>query len=61
MMLGSFMLFVLFLTGAIASGIQMFGPDANINNQCQLYVDSKKSFGATMETLAWMEQSNICE
>jgi hypothetical protein len=61
MMLASFILLVLFITGIIATAIQLFGPNANVNNQCQMYVDNNKSYGPTLQTLAWLQQNNICK
>jgi hypothetical protein len=60
MMLLSFILLVLFLTGAVGTGIQLFGRAA-INNQCNRYVFNNKEYGPTLETLAFLQQQNICE
>lgn len=60
MMLLSFVLLVLYLTGIIATGIQLFG-SGNINGQCQRYVNNAKVTGPSIETLAWLQQNNICE
>lgn len=57
----SFVLLVLFITGIIATAIQLFGPDANINGQCQQYVNNNRPVGANIQTLAWLQQKNICE
>lgn len=60
MMLFSFILLVLFLAGVIGTAIQLFaGP--NINNQCNTYVFNTDPRGPTMETLAFLQQRNICE
>ncbi|KAF2459574.1 hypothetical protein BDY21DRAFT_192870 [Lineolata rhizophorae] len=61
MMISAFILFVLFLTGLIETAIQLFGPDANVNSNCQNYVFGNQSTGPTMNTLAWLEQNNICQ
>lgn len=60
MMLLSFILFVLFLTGAVGTGIQLFGK-AQINQQCNRYVFNQKSRGPSERTLAFLQQQNICE
>jgi len=60
MMLLSFILLVLFLCGAVGTGIQLFGK-AQINQQCNRYVFNRKSFGATETTLAFLQQQNICK
>jgi len=59
MMLLSFILLVLFIAGIIGSAIQLFaGP--NINNQCNTYVFNDGSSGANANTLAYLQQRNIC-
>lgn len=59
MMLFSFMLLVLFIAGIIGTAIQLFaGP--NINSQCNLYVFHNDAHGATANTLAFLQQQNIC-
>lgn len=59
-MLGSFILLVLFVTGIIGTAMQLFaGP--NINNLCNTYVYSRKSYNPSTETLAWLQQNNICK
>ncbi|KAH6637605.1 hypothetical protein C7974DRAFT_306507 [Boeremia exigua] len=60
MMLLSFILLVLFLAGVIGTAIQLFaGP--NIINQCNTYVFSDSSSGPTLDTLAFLQQRNICQ
>jgi len=60
MMLLSFILLVLFIAGIIGTAIQLFaGP--NINNQCNTYVFNNGVSGANIETLAFLQQRNICE
>lgn len=60
MMLFSFILLVLFIAGIIGTAIQLFaGP--NINNQCNTYVFGDNSSGPNMDTLAFLQQRNICE
>lgn len=59
MMLLSFILLVLFIAGVIGTAIQLFaGP--NINNQCNTYVFNDNVSGANMDTLAFLQQRNIC-
>lgn len=60
MMLLSFVLFVLYIAGAVGTGIQLFGGN-NINNQCNRFVFNNRTYGATQETLAWLQQQNICK
>jgi len=60
MMLLSFILLVLFITGIIGSAIQLFsGP--NINSQCNTYVFNNNVKGANVNTLALLQQKNICQ
>ena len=59
--LGSFILFVLWLTGLIETSIQLFGPTGSVNGNCQLYVTGEPFTGESINTLAWLEQNNICK
>lgn len=61
MILGSIILLVLFITGSIATGIQLFGNDANVNGNCDRFVDNDEQRGVSVNTLAWLEQDSICE
>jgi hypothetical protein len=60
MMLFSFILLVLFVTGIIGTAMQLFG-GPNINNQCNTYVFNSKQTGPSVNTLAWLQQQNICQ
>ncbi|KAI9729350.1 MAG: hypothetical protein M1834_006873 [Cirrosporium novae-zelandiae] len=57
--LASFILFVLWLTGLIETAIQLYGP-ANVNGNCNRYVYHEEQHGQSLNTLAWLEQYNIC-
>jgi hypothetical protein len=60
MMLLSFILLVLFIAGIIGTAIQLFaGP--NINNQCNTYVFNDAVDGPSRDTLAYLQQKNICK
>jgi len=59
--IGSFILFILWLTALIETSIQLFGPSGSVNGNCQLYVQAQPFTGPSLNTLAWLEQSNICE
>ena len=60
MMLLSFILFVLFIAGVIGTAIQLFtGP--NINNQCNAFVFNDDVSGPSANTLAFLQQRNICK
>jgi hypothetical protein len=61
--LGSFILFVLWLTGLIETAIQLYGPAGDVNGNCATFVDSQKNNfrGQTVGALAWLTQENICK
>jgi hypothetical protein len=40
--------------------IQLFGPDGGVNNNCNTYVFSMPFTGVSVDTLAYLEQKNIC-
>lgn len=59
--LGSFILWVLWLTGLIGTALQMYGTTANVNANCQNFVTNMEYKGQSINTLAWMTQVNICK
>lgn len=61
LILGSFILFILWLTGLIETSLQLYGVASNVNDNCQIYVVENESRGDTIDTLAWLTQSTICE
>ena len=61
MMLLSFILLVLFITGVLETAIQLFGPEGNINGNCQTYVFGNKQNSLDLNTLAWLQQQSICQ
>lgn len=56
----SFILFVLWLTTLIETAVQLFGPQGNVNANCNTYVTGQQYRGVSVETLAWLTQNNIC-
>lgn len=56
----SFILFVLWLTGLIKISIELWAPQG-VNTQCTNYVTNNAFSGQSVNTLAWLEQSSICE
>lgn len=56
----SIILFGLYVTGAVETAIQLFGSGSNVNSNCQNYVLGTPSYGASVNTLAWLEQQSIC-
>lgn len=59
-MIGAFMLFVLWLVGLVMIGMQLFGPDNSIQSVCDIQVFNRNPKGQTEETMAWLQQRNIC-
>lgn len=57
---GSFVLFVLWLTGLIETSLQLYGVVANINDNCHNFVANNVSRGNSLGTLAFLVQSAIC-
>jgi len=58
--MGSFILFILWLVGLIVYSIELWGPNG-VSSNCNLYVEAQKTSGANANTLAWLEQSSICQ
>ena len=59
-MLGGFMLFILWLVGLIVISIQLWGPTGSVSSNCNLSVFNQNPTGQTLNTLAWLEQKTIC-
>jgi ABC-type multidrug transport system fused ATPase/permease subunit len=57
-MLGSFILFVLWLTGLIETSIQLYGPSGSVNTYCSIY---RPVGGTAQETMGWLANNGICE
>jgi ABC-type multidrug transport system fused ATPase/permease subunit len=57
---GSFILFVLWLTGLIETSLQLFGVVGNVDDNCQIYVYDNKFGGNNLQTMAWLTQKTIC-
>ena len=59
-MLGSFILFVLFLTGLIETSIQLYGPTGSVNSYCNIYTPSSGyTSGQGEATLAYLETKDF--
>lgn len=56
--LGSFILFVLWLTGLIETSIQLYGPSGGVNTYCSIY---RPVGGSAQETMAWLANNGICK
>ena len=59
--MGSFILFILWVVGLIVYSVQLWGPVGSVNGNCQLYVVGGEVHGANTDTLAWLEQNSICK
>lgn len=59
--IGGFILFVLWLTGLVETSLQLYGVVANVNDNCRNYIDNVKPVGDGWKTLAWIEEETICE
>lgn len=59
--IGSFILFVTWLVGLIVTSLELWGPVGNVNGNCQIYVMNVPVYGVSLNTLAWLEQSSICQ
>jgi hypothetical protein len=59
--MGSFILFILWTVGLIVISIELWGPTGSVNSTCQLYVQAQASTGSSLNTLAYLEQHSICE
>jgi hypothetical protein len=60
-MIGAFIMFILWLVGLIIVSIQLWGPNGSVQSSCNLHVFNRSPTGQTMETLAWLQQRNICQ
>ena len=60
-MLGTFILFVLFLTGLVRDSIELWGPSQSVNSNCNKYITGQPFSGVSLNTLAWLQQNSICE
>lgn len=58
-MIGGFALFVLWMVGLVASAVELWG-SGGVQSVCSAQVFSKSPTAANEETLAWMQQRNIC-
>lgn len=59
-MIGAFILFVLWLVGLIVVSIELWGPSGSVSSNCNLQVFNQNPQGQSLYTLAWLEQKNIC-
>ena len=60
-MIGGFVMFVLWLVGLIVVSIQLWGPSGSVSSSCNLAVFNHHPKGQELETLAWLAQRSICQ
>lgn len=60
-MVGAFIVFVLWMVGLVAVSIQLWGPGGSVQDTCNLQVFNQSPQSSTESTLAWMQQKNICK
>jgi hypothetical protein len=60
-MIGAFIMFILWLVGLIIVSIQLWGPNGSVQSSCNLHVFNDEPRGQSMETLAWLQQKSICK
>lgn len=59
-MIGGFMLFVLWLVGLIVVSVELWGP-SGVSSNCNNQVFNSNPTGQSLETLAWLQQKSICQ
>lgn len=59
-MIGAFLIFVLWMVGLIASSIELWG-SGGVQSNCNLQVFSENPTSPTVETLAWLQQKSTCQ
>ncbi|KAI8631438.1 hypothetical protein F5Y19DRAFT_493333 [Xylariaceae sp. FL1651] len=59
--IGAFVLFVLWLVGLIIVSIELWGPSGSVSTNCDILVWNDVSYGNDPTTLAWLEQRSICQ
>ncbi|ODM19295.1 hypothetical protein SI65_05912 [Aspergillus cristatus] len=57
---GSFVLFVLWLTGLVETALQLYGVVGSVNDSCKNWVEGNGIHGESIEALAWLTQITIC-
>lgn len=60
-MIGSFVMFVLWITGLVKASIELWGPLGSINDNCVRYVYNDDLWGGgNLYTLARIQQEGVC-
>ena len=59
-MIGAFLVSVLWFVGLVVVSLQLWGGNG-VNGECNLRVFDRNPTGDSRETLAWMMEKSICE
>lgn len=59
-MIGGFMLFILWVVGLIVVSVALWGPNG-VASACNDQVFNQNPTGQTLETLAWLQQQSVCQ
>ncbi|TGJ81261.1 hypothetical protein E0Z10_g7502 [Xylaria hypoxylon] len=59
--IGAFVLFVLWLVGLIVISIELWGPSGSVSINCDNLVWNNVRHGNNEATLAWLQQRSICQ
>ncbi|KAI1437366.1 arginase-like protein [Xylaria sp. CBS 124048] len=59
--IGAFVLFVLWLVGLIVIGIELWSPAGGVSSNCNVLVWNNRQKGDNAVTFAWLEQRSICQ
>lgn len=62
-LIGAFILFVLWLVGLIVVSVQLWGPTGSVSGNCNLFVfgANPQPHGQNVQALAWLQQRSICQ
>lgn len=60
-MIGGFILSVMWLVGLIVISVELWGPTGTVSGNCNLLVFTQNPTGQTLNTLAWLQQRSICQ
>ncbi|SPN99232.1 related to apsB protein [Cephalotrichum gorgonifer] len=58
-MIGAFLVLVLWFVGLVVVSIQLWGPSGSVNGTCNLRVFNRSPKGDNVETLAWLMEKSI--
>ncbi|KAK3677221.1 hypothetical protein LTR78_002759 [Recurvomyces mirabilis] len=58
--IGSFILLVLYITGLIETAIQLFRNTNGVSGQCSTLMNNIPTPGVSLDMLAWLELNSIC-